>query len=324
MIVLGGLLSLLLLAAAVLWIAKPWVPEIEQVAPGPGGVRIARDGLIGNFYGAANGSRRPALLVLGGSEGGIGSAADGWARELHREGYAVLVLSYYRLPGQPARFEAVPLETFYRALDWLAARPDVDARRMGIIGASKGAEAALLVASRRRDVRAVIAGMPTHVAWNGFDWNMSLVRTSSWSESGQPVAYLPITEFSWTGDVYRPALARQSRHPDAHIPVERIDAPLLMVCGELDRLWPSCDMARAARERREAHGRSDTMLLAYTDAGHLGFGMPVPADHPARDALGMLGGTVEGNAAARSDSWPRVLQFLRTALAASRNLELNP
>jgi dienelactone hydrolase len=30
----------------------------------------------------------------------------------------------------------------------------------------------------------------------------------------------------------------------------------------------------------------------------------------------MMGGTAEGNAAARADSWPKLLKFLRTNLAA--------
>ena len=313
----GGVLLLVLAVAAWLWIAKPWVPDVELTAPGPGGVRVDQEGLIGNYYGDAAGVRRPAVLLLGGSEGGLGGAADGWARALHREGFAVLVLSYYRLPGQPQRFELVPLETIYRGLDWLAARADVDPGRIAMMGASKGAEAALLVASRRPEVRAVVAAMPSHVVWNGFDWEMSIVATSSWSEGGLPVPFLPITEVSWTGDVYSGALANLSRHPDAVIPVERIAAPVLLVCGENDRLWPSCTMARAVKQRREASGRLDTTLLAYADAGHLGFGEPVPPDHAARDSLDLLGGTVHGNAAARADAWPRALRFLDATLSPS-------
>lgn len=311
---LGGLLLLLVTAALWLWFAKPWVPVVELTSPGPGGSRVTDGGLVANYYGDSSGIRRPAVLLLGGSEGGLGGAVDGWAQELHREGFAVLVLSYYRLPGQPERFELVPLETFYRGLDWLAARADVDAERIGVMGASKGAEAALLVASRRRDVRAVVAAMPSHVVWNGFDWAMSIVTTSSWSEGGRPVPYLPITDVSWTGDVYTGALSAVPQHPDAVIPVERIAGPVLLVCGENDRLWPSCPMARAVVERRSTTGRADTTLLAYADAGHLGFGMPVPPEAEGRSALSMLGGSVEGNASARADGWSRTVQFLKNAL----------
>lgn len=43
------------------------------------------------------------------------------------------------------------------ALDWLATRRDVEPRRIGLLGVSLGAEVALRVAPRRRDVRAIAA-----------------------------------------------------------------------------------------------------------------------------------------------------------------------
>ena len=48
-------------------------------------------------------------------------------------------------------------------------------------------------------------------------------------------------------------------------------------------------------------------------------GLPATANtilHPLRGRAMALGGTPAGNAAAAADSWPRVLQFLRTSLAA--------
>ena len=48
-------------------------------------------------------------------------------------------------------------------------------------------------------------------------------------------------------------------------------------------------------------------------------GLPATANtilHPLRGVAMALGGTPAGNAAAAADSWPRVLQFLRTALSA--------
>jgi uncharacterized protein len=314
----GGLLLILIAGVAWLWIAKPWVPEVELAKPGVGGQRISGNGIIGNYYAGPANRRSPAVLLLGGSEGGLGTAVDQWGRELHKQGYAVLVLSYYRLPGQPQRFELVPLETFYKGLEWLAKRNDVDPSRIAIVGASKGAEAALLVAARRPDVRSVVAAMPSHIVWNGFDWSLSPVATSSWSEAGKAVPYLPITGSSWNGDVYSGALAQASQHPEAVIPVERINGPILLICGEADSLWPSCLMARNVQSRLEANGKSSASLLAYRDAGHLVFGMPVPPRSALRKSLDMLGGTVDGNAIAREDSWPKMLRFLQINLSASQ------
>ena len=58
----------------------------------------------------------------------------------------------------------MPLELFDRALGWLKAQEEVDGARLAIVGGSKGAEAALIVASRHPELRAVVAGMPSSVA----------------------------------------------------------------------------------------------------------------------------------------------------------------
>jgi hypothetical protein len=54
-------------------------------------------------------------------------------------------------------------------------------------------------------------------------------------------------------------------------------------------------------------------VLAYEDAGHLVFGPPIAPDHPFYPQLELYGGTVAGNAAARADSWPKVITFLKRA-----------
>jgi len=312
-----------LLTAGGAWLAaQPWGPPIELVDPGAGGTAIRLPELVGNFYPGSGEGRRPAILLLGGSEGGLGAALDGQARLLAREGFTVLALAYYRLPGQPQRFELIPLETFTRALDWLKTRDEVDPARLAIMGTSKGAEAALLVASRRGDLRAIVAAAPSQVAWQGFDWSFAPVNTSSWSEIGKPVPYLPIKTVGWNGDIYGPSLAEAAQHPAAAIPVERIAAPVLLLCGEDDKLWPSCPMARAVKARRdEAASQLATTLLAYPDAGHFGVGPQLPAGQDLPAMITMFGGTREGNVAARADGWPRTIAFLKQALATRTSKE---
>lgn len=321
-IVLGAVLLLLIAGGAWLWTTKPWIPEVELAEPGLGGRQINEAGIIGNFYPGNGAGPRPALLLLGGSEGGLGAAIDGEARLLAEQGFAVLALAYYRLPEQPERFELVPLETFTRALDWLKAQDEVASGRVAIMGTSKGAEAALLVASRRPDVSAVVAAMPSHVVWQGFDWSFVPVETSSWSAGGAPISFLPITTVSWDGNVYTPALTNADKHPEAVIPVEQIAGPVMLVCGEADSLWPSCPMARAVKARRDAQGDgAATTLLAYKDAGHGGAGRPLPKGKEVPWIITMFGGTKEGNVAARADGWPRILAFLRQALAENQGKE---
>lgn len=311
---LAALVALLLCAGIALWIWKPWVPAIERVDPAPKGKRVDGGGVIANFYPAAGPGSHPGVLLLGGSEGGIGKGVTRMATGLQAEGFSVLVAAWYRLPGQRPDIDAVPLELPAKALDKLAQMPGVAADKLAVVGASKGAELALLFATRQGPrVKAVVAGMPSSVAWQGMSWE-GRDTGGSWSEGGKALPYVPYPEGAGgfdIGKVYREGLRTVARHPEAVIPVERIAAPVLLVCGEADTLWPSCPMARAAAARGLSAGKQ-VAVLAYPDAGHAVFGLPLADDDTS--GLDGLGGTNAGNNAARKDGWPKVLAFLHAAL----------
>jgi dienelactone hydrolase len=321
----AGLIVLGLLVITALWlvIAKPWQPPIEVADPGPSGRRVAEAGLLANYYEGKGRGPRPAILMLGGSEGGLSARGSMVARHHAERGYSTLQLSYFRAPGQPTKLENIPLEYFDKALAWLRSQPMVDDSRMAVIGGSKGAEAALLIASRHPELKAVVAAMPSGVVWSGVDWNFGRVG-SSWSELGRPLPYLPIGKFDWSRvgqhglvTMYNDGLAALPRRPEAIIPIERASAPILLICGEEDRMWPSCPMARLIQARAKRHGRPEVVLLAYRDAGHAVHGMPRPRSDPNFANLGKNGGSAEGNNNARQDNWPRMLAFLDEAIGQS-------
>jgi hypothetical protein len=269
--------------------------------------------VFGNFFEAKAPGPRPAVLFIGGSEGGLLPAIHWLTDSLTGAGYDVLYVCYFGCPGTPPQLTAVPLETFDRALAWLKAQPGVDAARIGVVAGSKGAEAALLVAAPRPDLRVVVVGMPSSVAWPAIDAHGA--PAPSWTLKGEPVPYLPYATASFRkGGVfalYDDALPTERQHLDAVIPVERIAAPLMLVCGEADTLWPSCKMAGEIAARRAAHRKPPPIILRYPYAGHGVFGVPPPT---AVAALAQFGGTPEGNLAARADSWPKVLAFLAARL----------
>ena len=68
----GGLIALVAIGGGWLWYAKPWVPPVEVAAPAEGGTRVTENGMTANFYQGSGEGPRPALLLFGGSEGGIG------------------------------------------------------------------------------------------------------------------------------------------------------------------------------------------------------------------------------------------------------------
>jgi hypothetical protein len=105
----------------------------------------------------------------------------------------------------------------------------------------------------------------------------------------------------------------------AAIPIEQAQAATLLVCGEAETMWPACPMARNVQTRSQARSGPPVTVLAYADAGHLLFGPPIPKNASFYANLGQYGGSVEGNAAARVDSWPRVLAFLKANTQPLRN-----
>lgn len=70
-------------------------------------------------------------------------------------------------------------------------------------------------------------------------------------------------------------------------------------------------MAERQWKRLQAAGRDDTELRAYADGGHYAYGAPLPNHSLAYKQLGILDGSVEANAAALQDAFPKVVSFLR-------------
>jgi dienelactone hydrolase len=310
-----GLFALIVVGSGVLWFLKPWVPDIPFTDPGPTGKRIVKSGLFANYFPSKAAGRGPAVMMLGGSGGGIGDARA--AIDMQSKGFSVLMPSYFGAPGQRGNLERIRLETFDRALVWLRSQPQVDPHRMAVIGHSKGAEAALLVGVRHPELGAVVAVAPSSYVWPGISWN-SLWADSSWTSNGRPLPALPYgplhfkTLLGDIGRLYSEGLEKRARHPDAAIPVERIEAHVLLVCGEADALWPSCPMARQLKARAGKAG--DTVrVLAYAGAGHRVFGPPVRLEEGFHARF--AGGTPAADTAARTDGWPKVIDFLRRHLA---------
>ena len=139
-----------------------------QPAAEPIRTSVTANGLVAALYVPAGAhGRLPGIIILGGSEGGMGKPTARDGRLIAQRGYAVLQLAYFDAPGLPKDLALIPVEYFKTAIDWLRTRPDVDPDRIGIVGGSIGGEVALTVASHYREIRAVVATMPSSVVWPG-------------------------------------------------------------------------------------------------------------------------------------------------------------
>ncbi len=215
------------------------------------------------------------IVVLAGSSGRIEYER---ARLFARHGVTALSIRWFGGAGQPPGICEVPLETFTAAIDLLRAR---SVERVGILGVSKGAEAALLTAVRDPRVDVVVALSPTQLVWGnvgpGYDGEQRPYR-SSWTWQGQPLPFVPYDD-TWEpepqddGPVAIRSSYELSERTFAHLtaaaetPVEKIGADLLMLAGADDEMWPSLPFAeRLAARRRTAGGTA--LVFSQDPAGH--------------------------------------------------------
>jgi dienelactone hydrolase len=283
-------------------------------------IDVRENGLVGTLFMPAGEGAFPGIIVLGGSEGGLSS--EDVAALLSSHGYAALALAYFAMEGLPQSLEEIPVEYFKRAIDWMLQRPFIKAGGIALFGTSKGAEAALLVASNYKEVRAVVAYVPSGVVWSCI---CATPDKSSWSFEGKPVTFIPQS----ANPTYRPPqgfpvrstinykfrLRNREAVRQATIPVERINGPILLISARDDQLWPSSLLAQMVMDRlKNRNHHFANYSLVYKSAGHL-IGKEYLPSGSTLVAGGRLetGGTIEGNARAQEDSWPRVLNFLKTA-----------
>lgn len=258
------------------------------------------------------------MIVLGGSDGGLSS--EDVAAMLANHGYAALALAYFGAEGLPQSLEEIPLEYFKKAIDFLQTKDFVRKNGVAILGTSKGAEAALLVASKYKEVRAVVAYAPSAVAWSCI---CNMREKSSWSLAGKSVlaipfatspTYLPPQGFPISPkENYQYRLEKATTLNEAMIQVERINGAILLISGADDQLWMSADFGEMIIKRLKKNKfRFPHQHLIYKSAGHL-IGKAFLPSGSTLIANGRLqtGGTSEGNAAAQKDAWEKVLKFLQ-------------
>jgi len=298
-------------------------------------VDLRRPGLYGRFYRHTGPRRLPVIVVVGGAEGGV---PEDRPAILASHGFNAFALAYFGADGLPSGLANIPIEDVRNAITWLQHQPTVDSTRIGIVGGSKGAELALLAASRFSQIRSVVAFSPSSVVYPGLFYGKgSGLAPSSWSYRGRPLPYVDGkvpkgVEARIDSDIragrpvsyapeYLAELENATNLRSADIAVERINGPVMLISGDDDRLWPSTFMARAIMRRLGSFPRRPKDIwLRYARAGHeIGEPYYTYSDstlaHLPRYVMA-LGGSPRANATASADAWPRVVSFLESSLGA--------
>jgi len=277
---------------------------------------VSDNGLVGKFYAwpAEVQRRKPAVLMLGGSGGGY--PYENAAKALAGAGHPVLALAYFRgfmggaLTGLPAQLKDIPLEYFFKAIDWMKTRPEVNPKKIVLMGESRGGELVLQLGSMRKDLAGVIAYVPSHLRWGAVG-----PEGGAWTLGGQLLPY--------ARDDYKPGEPLVSgfirtldgdpaKLAPAAIAVEKIRGPVLLFSTRADQIWPSTRMCQAAMARMAAKGKRGARdHIVYEDSSHLLMGPGPGITHFGEGAYRMeFGGTEDGTLKARNDAWARSLAFM--------------
>ncbi len=255
-LLLAGLgLTVLAFNALIRWSLR--APKVvERSTPGAAGLSYSEQWIV-----TTNGKRlfawlipapgpgaSPALVVLHGW-GGNAETMLPLAAPLHWAGYTLLFLdarSHGR--SEPDSFSSLPrfAEDIEHAVDWLKCQPGVDATRVGVVGHSVGAAAAMLAASRRDDLAVVVS-----VAAFAHPHAVMRRLLAAWR-----VPYIP---FGWY--VLRYVQYAIGYRFDDIAPINtigRLHCPVLLVHGTEDTMVPVAD-ARALHAR--CNGRCSVLLV---------------------------------------------------------------
>jgi hypothetical protein len=265
----------------------------------------------------------PAVLALGGSDGGT---PEYFLELLVRDGFACLALPYWGTRDTQMTFTEIPLERVERGLRWLAAHPRVRTQngRVGLIGASRGGELALITAAAFPNlVGPVVAYTPSSVAWVGIDMSPPPGTTlSSWTHHGEPLPFVPFPRGAAPAQtdrglsllpMFEAGLADADAVQRAAIAIERANGPVLLVSGGDDQVWPAGRMCEQLVERMRQNGRTrDVVHLHFRQAGHMLFPYTRPSDTEIPAMPAALGGSPEADAAAHRVAWPEVIKHLRS------------
>jgi dienelactone hydrolase len=269
---------------------------------------VDEDGVVGRVH-LPPGDELPGLVLVGGSDGGLGGPAH--APLLANHGAAALSIAYWGYPGVPDALHDIDVEVVGRACDWLRKQPGVRDERPTVLGISRGGELALLSGTLMPDrVGSVVSVVGSPLPWGAFGTGDD--NDTSWRFDGEPVPAM--WEDPDDFDLWR---KQPEQVAAVEIAVERVDGQVLLLTGVSDAMWDATDLSQIAVRRAERLGVADRVThVAYPDAGHACCAPPGYAIqdgtslHPFDGKPFTFGGTRAGNQAARRDSWRRLRDLL--------------
>jgi dienelactone hydrolase len=202
-------------------------------------------------------NKKQSLIVgLGGSEGGNAWASNYWKKtreQFIEKGYALLAIGYFGAKGTPDTLNKIALEDVYNAIKIATKNKRINKKKIAIIGGSRGADLALLLASYHKTIKCVVSIVGSNAVFPGHTNHFS---TACWTYQNKELPFVPVNEasipFLMKRDLrgtFEAMLKDTVAVEKASIKVEQIEGSILFLSATQDEICPSTPMAEAMIER---------------------------------------------------------------------------
>lgn len=307
--------------------------NLVQRFTNPGVVRqeINDNGLVGTLYRPAGSGPHPAIMILNGSGGGMNEPR---AALYAAHGYMAFALGYFGAPDLPNYISNINLEYFKQGLDWIRQNLQPANNFVALNGQSRGGELVLLLASMYpADVSAVVAYVPGAVVHGGQNAADPAVGRDgpAWLLDGKPVPHIWQNNktASWAafdaGERHTVSIMTALQDTEAvaraRIPVEKIQAPVILLSAGDDAAWPSSLYSKMVLDSLRTNNYPYEYDWVDTPAGGHSIVFPylptieISRTHPVSGHVYSGGGSPEPNAISNEKTWLRIKLFLNRAVA---------
>ncbi|WP_431167725.1 acyl-CoA thioester hydrolase/BAAT C-terminal domain-containing protein [Tenacibaculum halocynthiae] len=285
---------------------------------------INENGFQANYFVKDKVQNKASIILIGGGQWG-----DYWAKEFAKKEMVGLSLPYTRKEGFPELPEEIKLEYFENAIKWLKKQKEVNPTKIVVMGASRNAELALVIASIfPESISGVIAYAPSSVSWSNtvLPYNSNELKPS-WKYKGKDIPYVPMNKISGNDsgkikmiEYWNKGLTKIDMVNKAFIKVENINGPIILFSGNDDLVWPSSIMADMIEERlKEKSFNHSFQNVKYKNAGHLISSNPEATSNYRTGLITIegkkyeyeFGGTNKGDSKAKKDAKIKLMEYLK-------------
>lgn len=207
-----------------------------------------------------NEKNQPLIVGLGGSEGGNAWTSSYWQKtrdQFIKKGYAFLAIGYFGCPNTPKILDKIAIDDIYNAIIAANKNKKINPKKIAVIGGSRGADLALLIATYYKDISCVIGMSTTHAVFPGHTQEFT---SSCWTYEGKELPFIPVNEaavpFLMKGDLkgtFEAMLQDKIAEEKAIILVEKIKGSILLLSGTKDEIIPAVDMGNNMMQRLKSN-----------------------------------------------------------------------